>query len=380
MPSHNARTTSSWLALAATLAMGPLGGCTHRSHDSAVGVDEDRWAPERTVAQASARLPDQSRWEANEEFVRTLDLTQEGTSLMMSTGGTSVYAQVHRGGRPIGAVLPANSATIVSGEIMAFHLSRLFGASELTQPGFYYHLTGPSLARFYEIVPKQPYTEKKFAAKEANRQAVLERIQKNPNGIPTVYKFWDEKPSDYDALVSPSANTLNKTHVLPGGTAPVATLLSCNGPQPSASAIVTMNGASTNEAKAIRQLSTIFLIDALVVQWDRFSGGNLSTAKGGGEVRFVAFDNGGTWGRTEIFTAKYLGLVSRFDRAVAERILELDAFLNGGARHPFMGLRNETEFVQAMGVESVAPNMRRFKQALAMVAAHVRANTNCYFQ
>jgi hypothetical protein len=374
-------------------------GCSHiqSQAENPQGAVENVGAGEKTinreVAQVRVRLPDQSQWESQEEFVRTLDLSQEGTTLSLSGGGTSIYAVVNRGDRPIAAVIPKNTASVLSGEIMSFHLARALGVPDLAQPGFYHLLTGPNLEKFKTVIPLVPYpplpnrkdpTHPKPNPKEENRLDVLKQIEQSPGGIATVVKIWDAKPAEYEPLVDADVETLEQTHVLPGGSAPVATLLRCDGPQPSTKT-VSFNRGKTVESKAIRQLSNIFLIDAMMGQWDRFSGGNLQTVTKDGEVRFFAVDNGGTNGSLET-TKKYFNIVSRFDQPVAERILELDQFLNGKQtpKATFLGLSTEADFLQAMNVDALPKdkklNMEKFKQAVHLLAEHIRSHANCYFE
>lgn len=353
--------------IGAVLTVVVAGGCGHSSPRSTPDQAESR-AP----AQAPGELPDAGDWRSFYDTARDLDLTRSDVTLSMSTGGTSVYAVVSVSGRPIGAVIPENSATRIPGEIMAFHLSRALGVSHLYQPGVRYFLTGANLQAFRAIVPDTPFVGKKN--KEINRKAVLEQIRKQPQGIDTVFKLFGTKPKDYDALVQ--SNRINEAHVLKGGTGPFAAFLKCQGPRPSATARLTLNGGTGVELELARQLSSIFLIDALTQQWDRFSGGNLQTVTEQGEVRFFAADNGGTWEGTG-WTQKFLNIVSRFDPGVADRILEMDRFFREGGE--FLGLRSPEEFARAMGVENYPKAMSRFRASLELVAAHVRKHQGCTF-
>lgn len=320
-----------------------------------------------------AGLPDQPQWEYLYEIGRTLDLTAQNTTISPSTGGTSVYAVVKVNGKPKGAVLPENSSTSISGEIMTFHLARALGYSEIYQPAVYFDLTGPSLKLFRNMVQRMsPGGE----LKTENRSNILARIARNPNGIAAVYKDWQVKPKDYDAIVAVDSNAFNSRHVLPGSRTYFGNFLKCKGPMPSSSVIVKVNGGTSNELAMAKQLSTIFLIDALTQQFDRFSGGNLHTIQLNNEVKFASIDNGGTWGGLG-WTRTFLRLVSRFDRNVAEGILEMDDFISRGV--PYKDLTTQTEFIDAMGISRVSKQFENFKAALKLTAAHIRANP-CYFE
>lgn len=328
----------------------------------------------RNIAQAGGNFSGAEEWAEMQQIAANLDMTAaSGTTLKPSSGGTSVYAVLNRNNAPIGAVIPENSATSLSGETLAYTLSRALGVSDLYQPGIYFFLTGNNLQAFKNIIPSTPYP---YQHKEENRLKLIKRIEQNPNGIDTVFKKWDSKPNDYDAMVSVSANTLNTSHVLPGSSAPLASFLKCNGPQPSTSTKVTMNKGTTSEATAARQLSSILLIDALMQQWDRFSGGNLQTVTKDGVVRFVAYDNGGTW--SPGWTAKTLSFVTRFDRDVAEKILGLNNFLNNNSGE-YQGLKTEAELTAALGMEKFPNAMATLKKTVKQVATHIQNNPNCFF-
>src|SRR5690349_7789126 len=106
-------------------------------------------SPKRNVAQDEKA----ERWKKLDEFVTNLNLTEEGTTLKMSSGGTSVYAVINRGGQDIGAVIPENAATKLSGEVMSFYLAKILGYADIYQPGLYFHLDGKNLKAFTQMIP-----------------------------------------------------------------------------------------------------------------------------------------------------------------------------------------------------------------------------------
>lgn len=326
-----------------------------------------------TFAFAAGTLPNEEKYSFLEELSRNLDLTKSGVTLGMSSGGTSVYGVYTVGGKPQGAILPENAATKISGEIITFYIARAVGADSLYSPAIYHRLQGANLREFRKLIPSTPFKSK---LKEQNRVALLARIAKSPTGIDTAYKHWGNKPADYDALVSVKANSLSSSHVIPGGRTAFAKLLKCDGPRPSSSTPLRMNGATNSELELARELSTIFLIDALSQQWDRFSGGNLQTITVDGTVHFAAYDNGGTWGGPK-WTQKALANVSRFDRDVAEELLKMERFLSSGGE--YHGYKTEAEFAAGLGVERFPNAMKNFKASLKLVAAHIRNNPGCHF-
>lgn len=347
-----------------------LGSCTHK---------QGYVSYERTPAQAQDlpsnipeyTLPDHAQWVHLYDEANSLNFTQSNTVIEIPKNGTSVYPKATVDGKTIGATIPKNSATQLSGEILTFHLARVLGVADLYQPGIYYNLRGDNLKKFMTLVNSSSFSN---GNKEDNRIKILARYKENPNQMDAVFKSFKNKPIDYEQIDKGLGN-----EVLPGGTAPVARMLQCNGPQPSKTRMVTLKNGKDSEYNLIKQLSAIFLIDALTMQRDRFTGGNLQILIENKVARFASFDNGGTWGG-EKSTRKYLSLVSRYDVEVGDRILQMADFLeNGGS---FLNIRNQQEFAQAMGIEKFPNDMELFKAALKLVADHIRKNsgTSCKFE
>lgn len=347
-----------------------LTSCAHNNLNSETNQNRE---PSQVPA-AKAKLPDANRWVEIENYAKNIDLTDASTELKPSTGGTSVYAIIKQNNQYVGAVIPENSASILSGEIVAFNLARALGTADIFQPAFYHFLNGKNLKPFTRLIEN---TEAKSKNKLENKKVVLERLAKHPEGIPTAFKKFGTKPVDYDNAVSVNANTLRTSHILNGSQRTIGEMLNCKGTQPSQSVTVKMNGGQTTEAEAIKQLSNIFMIDALTQQWDRFSGGNLQTVTENGKVMFVSFDNGGTWGggsKTRLF----MSLVSRFDRTLAERVLQLDDFFE--KQIPFQGITNDRQMMEALDIEAYPKSYQRLKDSVTLLADHIRMNPNCFFQ
>lgn len=323
---------------------------------------------------ASAQLPDFKHWEKLTQFAKNLDLASPNISLSPSTGGTSVYGVVSLNGKVTGAIIPENSATVLSGEILAFNLARAFHVETIYQPAFYHFLTGRNLTVFKSLVDNMPA---KFKLKRENKTNIQDRIRRNPQGIPAIFKEFGAKPVDYDALVSVSNNSLNKVHILRGSKTPLASFLLCEGPMPSINTTISINGGTNAELFAAIQLSTIFLIDALTQQWDRFSGGNLQTiTTKDGIVKFVAYDNGGTWGGLR-WTEKSLKIVTRFDSQVTNEIIQMNKFFKNGT--PYQGLRTDSEFAEAFGIAKFPQALANLKKSLPIVVSHLQAHQKCHF-
>lgn len=326
---------------------------------------------ERKISSQS-QLPDHAQWQSFYDEARNVDVTSSDLQSEMKSGGTSVYLVLKKAGKKWGALIPENESAILSGEIAAFNLSRLLGVSKNYQPVASFWWTGKNLETFKNMIPTTPYPGK---WKDLNRVNILKRIKDNPEGIEGIFKARQIHPDDYYGLVLLESNKFNSSHILKGSTIPFSELLQCQGPR--SQAVVTFNGGTNHEMELARDLSSIFLIDALVSQWDRFSGGNIQTAVlEDGKLHFVANDNGGAWGG-DTWTQKSLALVTRYDSQLAQNIFQLDQFLNAGV--PAFGLSSEAEFIQAMDLSRYPKSVARIKKNARAVAEHLRRNPGCHF-
>jgi len=280
-----------------------------------------------------------------------------------SGGGTSAYALVQAEGKTIGALIPENSATSITGEVAAWNLGRALGCAELFQPAVRVTLRGDGLAKFKQMMQDASYK----GAREANRLSILARIARHPEALPTVYKHWGaSKPVDYSFIAARGApnGTLNTNDG-------IARFLRADSPQPGRKEL-TIRGGNAPAADLARQLSNIFLIDALCGQWDRFSGGNLHILVENGRTRFISLDNGGAAIDGSMRYAElFKSWVTRFDTSVAERILALDALASDGRE--FLGFKSLDEFASVVGCETSGERAGLTKR-VRLVAAHVRTS------
>jgi hypothetical protein len=319
--------------------------------------------------ETSGHLSTSPELESFFQFVKHLDLTDPKISLEAKQGeGTSPYFKIKLEEKTWGAILPESSGTQIYGEIFSFNLARALGQPELSGWAAFYRVQGSSLTRF-----KKEMSAVHFAnvEREKNRLLVLSQIEQHPAFLDTVVKKWGPKPYDYDAIMTPDEKLNEKN--------PLALFLLADHPQPT-DQIVTLPKipGQAREIDLARQLSTIFLIDALAGQGDRFSQGNLNVIEQKGQIHFVAYDNGGTWGDEDSLKL-YLSWVTRFDRGVADRIVSLNEFLNG--KHTlFQGFHREIDLQKAMGLEIQTDYWNDFKQHLATVARHIQTQKgDCFF-
>jgi hypothetical protein len=297
-----------------------------------------------------------------------LDLESPQTHLRLA-GKTSVYLEVSLEGQKgvLGAFLVQNSAANPETELVAFSLARILGRSELAGPAVRRTLKTAALQRFRALLEAKSFEN---AQREANRLSVLKAIAASPDALEGVYKRWSPvKPRDYEGIGR--NETLNPDD-------PYVKFLRPDGPLPSA-APTTLPGipGSESELELARQLSTIFVLDVLTGQWDRFSGGNLQAfALGNGKVQFVALDNGGgELDGSDLWLDRYLGWTGRFEKGVAKKLLELDAFVNGGGG-PYLGFTERDKLLDEIGLK--ASSRKHFARKLGKLAAHVKALVQRY--
>lgn len=334
------------------------------------------------ATQRLAVLPDQAAWQSLYDYADSLDLTRPEIQLKLHNGGgTSIYGVINVNGKLIGAIIPENSSAPVSGETMAFTLARALGIGRIYQAGVSHFLSEKNLDVFMQIVPSptiyNPKTGEPLKNKNENRIAILQRYHDHPEGMDAVFKRWDEKPKDF-AVIDGVGASINKSQVLTGSQAALASLVQCDGPRPDLNTRVTFMGGSNTEDEVARELSGILLIDALTGQYDRFSGGNLQVitqqVEGVSVSTLASIDNGGTW---EGSLKTNLSMVSRFERSVADQIKAMDDFFTKGI--PNLGLHNEAEFKSAFDVVQVSKKFDQFKSNLNATANHIRAHEGCYF-
>jgi len=315
-------------------------------------------------------LPSTPAIESFLQFAKSLNLADEKIGLEPKQGdGSSAYFKLKIAEKTWGAILPENSSNLVYGEVLSFNLARALGRPELCGPAVLKVLEGAALRRFTTVMK-----EAKFHGEERllNQQAILERVSQNPDYLETVLKMWGPKPYAIDELATPEDKFNTK--------GPFADFLNAQKPQPS-SALISLPGVpgKARESDLADQLSTIFLIDALSAQADRFSKGNINAITQDGVVGLVAYDNGGTWDEGE-FLSLYLSWVTRFDRPVAQRILALNDFLNGRER-AFLNFHRKSDLRNALGLETEDTYWKTFKNRLDAVARHIRNQKgDCYFE
>lgn len=292
-----------------------------------------------------------------------LDLASDQIALTNSRGGTSSYAVVNTGGKPIGAFIPPNAATQIDGEASAYSLARVLGVAESVQAGKITSVAGAALARVRALL----LADKRPGQPAENVARIIAWLDAHVGkALPGVLKFWNHKPYDFDEVVDPTTHSLNRNSAF-------AQWIRADGPMPTEASVKRTVGkvAAVNTEHALaRELSTHLLIDALLSQWDRFSGGNLQVLADGTTLHFALYDNGGTWGAAGL-AQKTMSFVSRFDRDAAKRLHEMDAFLHG--KGDFYGAKDEAELRAFLQLDGSDSHWKTFKQNLSVVVKAIDA-------
>lgn len=314
-------------------------------------------------------------------FVDALDLSDPRYRLTTRHGGgTSCYVTVvdahgHEADRPLpvwGAVISEHCGTNIYSEEFAFTLATLLGVPEIEGVGRLMKLTGAAKARFVRLVGGDDYRrDNKYRQENVADFRAFTALHADPKEpLMAIARVWGPRPRAADFLLR--GEELDFAH-------PIARFLNAEGPQPTIAPIALPGIAGKASARALaRQLSTIFVIDALESQRDRFTGENIQVIQlpNSGtppRVQFVAYDNGDAFEDPDARWVKaYFRRVTRFDRRVAEKLGELHAFLTG-ERPEFAGFRSEAALIVALGVSGQAELWATFRRNLGLVVGHIAA-------
>lgn len=274
-------------------------------------------------------------------FMETLNLSASNVELDYKSGSTSVGLKIIIDGEYEAYWLPnENGAANSQGQVVSYYLGRFLKMSELVLPSDYFYVEGQSLKKFESLLIEN-YNKERGKWKLQNRDKVLSKVRSNISSGKAHYGALSLKKKKFavSSLVSPRKNTLNSSH-------PLAKFVMANNPMPSKEKIMNLSEAlledgqinTVSEMRLSKDLSEILVLDMLVGQWDRFSGGNMEARfdkdkdkPGFGEIRLFARDNGGASVSSKTPVSKnfkkYLPLVTRFSRSQISKLKELKVLL-----------------------------------------------------
>ncbi len=307
------------------------------------------------------------------EFVAGLDLGCPECSLSYKDSGTSVGMKLKIAGKKAGKWVPRCSATNPEAQVVSYHMARFLGMSEFVVPSAYLRAKGSALSQFKTML-NSARERNKWRLKNRNESLAAISASK-ADGLLGVYTPQMKGGSlEAKGIANPPANTINRTHA-------IARFIRADGPMPSPGRLISLDGVvkpkerapTESELELSRQFSKIMVLDMLLGQWDRWSGGNVEAGIDGARVYFVARDNGGASVSGTSHMAKYKGIVTRFDRDQIERVRQLSELLASPA--------TAVEMASRLGVRSSRHSLlERAKQILEHVKAQERAHgSRAYF-
>lgn len=309
-----------------------------------------------------------------EKIAENLDISHSSVTLKSSSGGTSVYVVVHSKNKDVGAVMPQNGAGKIFGEIAGYTLSEALGFSSTAQKAVYFPLKGKQREAFHKHLTSLDrnkmgkWKKKNYDTIKNNLEAARKKGADTP--LPAVFMLWDQgKPRDYSNIHK--KNRLNLDD-------PIAKFLSATSPKPSNTLVSLpgIKGRKASQKDLAIQMSNIFLVDAIIAQWDRFSGGNFQYIRvEPNSFRFVAFDSGGAFEKS--WRKRYYSWVSRFHRPTAEGILRLDDFIQGKATQ-FQGFTSTQDLQKALGLAHPGAPWKLIKEGIGLTADHIRKTVSAH--
>jgi hypothetical protein len=320
-----------------------------------------------SFAQAQT-LPGTKRDLDFDAHMKTVDLDDPSFRLEYkkpTPDGSSIGMFIGRGDQPTDrSFVPTNPSSIPEAEVVAYRLARFLGISRLFYPVDYYRLGPKAQAKFRDMVVNARDTDADGAT---NRQIVLKDLKANPTSLLGIYRI-RPKTKMYTVVSLGSQGKFNLNTGL-------AKEISAKGPMPGDQRI-SLEGVpggrpgyptppTETRVELARQLSTIFVMDQLLGQWDRFWNNLEAAGDKNGRLKLVARDNGGAsledWEGYEAYSS----WVSRFDREVIDRLAALNAFLKGEAK-AFAGLTSVESWKTAVGF-IVPASYETFQKKLALL-------------
>lgn len=283
--------------------------------------------------------------------MKTVDLDDPALRLEYkkpTSDGSSIGVFIAKGNAPTDAsFVPTNNSSIPEAEVVSYRLARFLGVSRNYYPVDYYKLGPKATATFKAMVVN---TRETMDDRIANRDLVLKELKANPNALLGIYRI-KPKTKMYTVTSLGTDGQFNQStglaqEIRASGPMPTDKLLSLDGVkggQPGFPAV-----PAERRVELARQLSTIFVVDQLLGQWDRFWNNLEASGDKNGRLKLMSRDNGGATLDDWEGHDTYSNWVSRFDRDVIDRLTALNAFLKGDAK-TFAGFTSIGTWKSAVG-------------------------------
>lgn len=301
--------------------------------------------------------------------VRTIDFDDPKWRLEYkkpTPDGSSVGMFIGLGDKPTDrSFVPTNPSSIPEAEVVAYRLSRFLGISRLFYPVDYYQLGPKATARFLAMVKSTPAADDKDSIH--NRNLVLAELKSNSNSMFGIYRE-RSKTKMFTASVLGSSGKFDETtglaqEIKATGRMPDQTKIPLAGVKGGQAGFPDV--PTEQRVELARQLSTIFVMDMLLGQWDRFWNNLEASGDRNGRLKLIARDNGGASLDDWEQHGDYNRFVSRFDRDLIIRLTALNAFLKGKAAD-FAGYRSVEDWKTAVGFRAAA-SFEVFSKKLAQL-------------
>lgn len=296
-------------------------------------------------------VPGTKRDLAFDAHMKTVDLDSPKMRLEYKgpeAGGSSIGMFIGVGDGPTDrSFVPTNPSSIPEAEVVAYRLSRFLGISRLTYPVDYYQLGPKATATFKAMVTA---TREIDPDRIDNRNLVLAALKSKPDTILGIYRI-KPKTKMYTASALGSEGELNMNtglsqEIRATGRMPDEQFMPLEGIKGGQASFPKV--PTERRVELARQLSTIFVLDSLFGQWDRFWNNLEASGDKHGRLKLIARDNGGATLNNWDSRGNYDKWVSRFDRELIDKLTALNAFIKGKATQ-FAGYTSVEDWKKAVG-------------------------------
>jgi hypothetical protein len=305
---------------------------------------------------------------------RGMNLEEPGYSFPKLGGQTSITMKVRKadpsskkGSKSMGAFVARNGAGNPNTGTAYFNLSAILGYDGVFRPSARYE-AGPRAAAAYKSLMQRMSTNNRDRLK--NKSDILKQIAAGSplKGYVKAGKTDGavEIESIYVSRIRPNG--------APAGNHPIIRALQASNPKPRAGTALTLARGKVGDALELaREYSVIMTLDAVLGQWDRYSGGAIYARNDDkGKAHFYAVDNDGSEvGESSSWTERSLGWFSRYDRKTIAQLKELYNFLEQ-PETGYLGYDNAEKFIVDLGLY--------FEYSPATYVARIKRNLNLLFR
>ena len=257
------------------------------------------------------------------------------------------------------------------GHIVSYNLARVLGVSDIYSTGTWYRIDGSVVEALHQIATQ---ARVRGRVQSQNRERVKANTEPLSGQYPVIEGslsvYLEKKLSVYSLEGSALENARSGPNGLANENNPLLKMMMGLRAQPSEDetfSVRTDKGTVAIDApQALQDLSAIFVIDAILEQGDRFSGGNIDLLRmPNGRYRLAALDNGAAAirGYFPSYPGRYLPWLKRMDRNMILRIKEMDRFLQNGGE--YLGFTDQKAFLKTLGLRTFTSQFIRNVHSVA---------------